>query len=62
MDFSLLDSFVHGISEARTLEWVAVSFSMGSSQPKDQISVSSGLFTVESPATDILLCTIKELL
>ena len=27
---------VHGISQARILEWVAVSFSRGSSQPRDQ--------------------------
>ena len=28
--------FVHGISQARILEWVAISFSRGSSQPRDQ--------------------------
>ena len=27
MDYSLLGSSVHGISQARTLEWVAISFS-----------------------------------
>ena len=31
---------VHGISQARKLEWVAISFSRGSSQPRDQTSVS----------------------
>ena len=31
---------VHGISQARILEWVAVSFSRGSSQPRDQTHVS----------------------
>ena len=31
---------VHGISQARILEWVAISFSKGSSQPRDQIHVS----------------------
>ena len=31
MDYSLPDSSVHGISQARILEWVAVSFSRGSS-------------------------------
>ena len=35
MDCSLLDSSAYGISQARTLEWVATSFSRGSSQPKD---------------------------
>ena len=40
MDFSLPSSSVHGILQARTLEWVAVPFSRGSSQPKDQTRVS----------------------
>ena len=35
MDCSLLDSSVYGTSQARTLEWVATSFSRGSSRPKD---------------------------
>ena len=33
-------SSVWGISHARTLEWVAISLSMGSSQPRDQTQVS----------------------
>ena len=39
---------VHGILQARILEWVAVSFSRGSSQPRDQTQVShiaGGFFT-----------------
>ena len=35
MDYSLPGSAVHGIFQARILEWVAISFSRGSSQPKD---------------------------
>ena len=31
---------VHGISQARILEWVAISFSRGSSQPRDQTCIS----------------------
>ena len=31
---------VHGILQARILEWVAISFSKGSSQPRDQTQVS----------------------
>ena len=31
---------VHGIILARILEWVAISFSRGSSQPSDQTSIS----------------------
>ena len=34
MDCSLPGSSVHGISQARILEWVAISFSRGSSQPR----------------------------
>jgi len=36
MDRSPLDSSIHGISQARILEWVAISFSRGSSQTRDQ--------------------------
>ena len=40
MDLSPPGSSVHGILQARTLEWVATSFSRASSQPSDQIWVS----------------------
>ena len=40
MDCSLPGSSVHGILQARILEWVAVPSSMGSSQPRDQTHVS----------------------
>ena len=40
VDYSLLGSSVHGILQARVLEWVAISFSRGSSQPRDQTRVS----------------------
>ena len=48
MDCSLPGSSVHGISQAKIVEWIAISFSRGSSQPKDRISVSciaGGVFT-----------------
>ena len=35
-----MDCTVHGILQARILEWVVVPFSRGSSQPRDQIQVS----------------------
>ena len=35
VDCSLPGSCVHRISQARILEWVAISFSRGSSQPRD---------------------------
>ena len=37
MDSSLLGSSVHGSFQARILEWVAISFSKGSSQPRDRL-------------------------
>ena len=40
MDCSLPGSSVHGILQARTLEWVAISFSRGSSRPRDRTQVS----------------------
>ena len=51
MDYSLPGSSVHGIFQARILEWVAISFARGFSQPRNQTRVSwidSGLFTTES--------------
>ena len=41
MDYSLPGSSVHGIFQARILAWVAISFSRGSSQPRDQIQSSA---------------------
>ena len=35
MDCSPPGSSVHGIFQARILKWVAISFSRGSSQPRD---------------------------
>ena len=40
MDCSLPGSYVHGLFQARTLEWVAISFSRGSSRPRDQTPVT----------------------
>ena len=37
---SLPGSYVHAISQARILEWIAISFSRGSSRPRDPIQVS----------------------
>ena len=39
-DCSLPGSSVHGVSHPRKLKWVAISFSRGSSQPRDQTQVS----------------------
>ena len=40
MDCSLPCSFIHGIFQARILEWVAISFSRGPSWPRDWTQVS----------------------
>ena len=49
MDYSPPGSSVHGILQARVPEWVAISFSRGSSWPRDQTWVSCiarGFFTI----------------
>ena len=40
MDYNPSGSSIHRIFQARILEWVAISFSRGSSQPRDQTWVS----------------------
>ena len=40
MDCSLLGNSVHGILQARILEWVSIRFSRGTSQPRDRTQVS----------------------
>ena len=47
-DYSPPGSSVHGVLQARKLEWVAVPFSSGSSQPRNRTGVSciaGGFFT-----------------
>ena len=39
MDCSLPGSSIHGIFQARVLEWVAISFSRGSPRPRDRTSL-----------------------
>ena len=40
MDCSTPFSSIHGILQARVLEWIAISFSRGSSQPRNRTGVS----------------------
>ena len=40
MDYSPLGSSVHGLLQAKILEWVAISFSRKSSQPRDRTRIS----------------------
>ena len=49
MDCSQPGSSLHGILQAGILKWVAMPFSRGSSQPRDQTQVSrtaDGFFTI----------------
>ena len=58
LDCSLLDSSVHGICQAKILEWVLISFSRGSSQPRDWTRVScivGGFFTAEPPGKPLVI-------
>ena len=50
--YSLTGSSDHGISQLRILEWIAISFSRVSFQPRDQTHISciaGGFFTTETP-------------
>ena len=54
MDCSLLDSSVHGIFQARVLEWVAIAFSETNLNNLDN---QDGVITNLEP--DILECRVK---
>ena len=55
MDCCPPSSSVHGISQARILEWVVISFSRGSSWPRDEpaspasLALAGGFFTTKPP-------------
>ena len=44
-----MDSTVHEILQARTLEWVAFPFSRGSSQPRDRTTLQADSLPAEAP-------------
>ena len=56
-----MDYTVHRILQARILEWVAIPFSRGSSQPRDRTQVShlvGGFFTswaIGKPSSDLII-------
>ena len=56
MDCRSPGSSVHGILQARILEWVAISFSRGSSQPRDrtQVFCIAGRFFIDSASRKAL--------
>ena len=55
MDCSLSGCSVHGILQERILEWVAISFSRGSSRPRDgtQVSCIAGRFFTLGATRDL---------
>ena len=61
MDYNPPGLSAHGIFLASILEWVAISFSRGSSQPRDRTQVScvscfaGGFFTAEPPVKPALI-------
>ena len=63
MDYSPLGSSIHGILQARIMEWVAIPFSRGSSQPRDQTQVShmAGRFFIIWATREALQYKIKSL-
>ena len=64
MDSSPPGSSVHGILQARILEWVAIPFSRGSCQPRDQTQVScitNRFFIVRATGKPILfMCSVAQ--
>ena len=66
MDCELSDSSLHGISQTRILEWVAMPSSRGSSRPREWIHVSciscdtAGFLTAESPGKPCLHHTVVQ--
>ena len=63
MDCNPPDSSIHGILQTRILEWVAVSFSKGSSWPRDltclfcDSCIAGRFFTAEPPGKPVSLNT-----
>ena len=56
---SPLGSFVFGIAQARILEWVAISFSRGSSNPgmNPSLALADGFSTTEPPGKPVVIFT-----
>ena len=62
MDCSLRGSSIHGIFQARVLEWVAISFSRGSSQSRDGTWVfclAGEFFTTDSSGKSLIMLMYK---
>ena len=55
MDCSPPGSSVHGIFQARTLEWVAISYSRGSSQPRNRTHICIGRWILYHCSKELIL-------
>ena len=58
MDCNLLGFSVHGILQARILEWIAISFSKGSFQPRDRTqspALEADALTSETPGKPLVI-------
>ena len=65
MAFSLPGSSLHGILQARILEWVVIPFSRGSSRPRDQTWVSwitGRFFTVWATREVLILASFESII
>ena len=60
MDYSPPGSSVNGLSQARILEWVATSFSRGSSHSRDGTCVSCMQVDSLPPISECFLKTVKQ--
>ena len=62
MDCNLPGSSVHGILQARILEWVAISYFRGSSWPRDQtqISYTAGRFFTIWATSSVLFSSVAQ--
>ena len=58
-----MDYPIHGILQARILEWVAIPFSRGCSQPRDRTQVShiAGGFFTSWATSEAYICTITNI-
>ena len=61
MDSSLQGSAVHRIFQARILEWAAISFFRGSSQPRDRTQVSHILYQLSHKGSPLDELKVKSL-
>ena len=60
MDYSSPGSSVHGILQARILEWVAIPFSRGSSQPRGKPTLQADSLLSEPPGKPSEMESIKD--